>query len=87
MRRAQERPPSQQPLARELDLAGGLAGAEAALGDAQAAAVGELELVLVGVPGAGAVVREVDAGEGVGAEVVVAGCCFCTHTHIYMSAF
>ncbi|PWI70818.1 50S ribosomal protein L27 [Purpureocillium lilacinum] len=61
--------PSQQPLARELDLAGGLAGAEAALGDAQAAAVGELELVLVGVPGAGTVVREVDAGEGVGAEV------------------
>ncbi|KAJ6440082.1 50S ribosomal protein L27 [Purpureocillium lavendulum] len=62
----------QQSLARQLDLARGLAGLEAALGDADAAAVGELELVLVGGPGAGAVVREVDAGEGVGAERGVA---------------
>lgn len=62
----------QQPLARQLDLARGLAGLEATPGGAYAAALGELELFLVGIPGAGAVVREVDAGEGVGAEVVVA---------------
>jgi hypothetical protein len=65
----------QQSLPRKLDLARRLALLEAALGNTHAATLNELDLVLVSVPGAGAVVGEVDAGEGVGAEVVVAGGC------------
>lgn len=66
---------SQQPLSRKLDLARSFAGLEAALGHADPLPLGQLDLVLVRVPGAGAVVREVDAGEGVGAEVLVATRC------------
>ena len=69
---------SKQALPRELDLARRLPLPEAALGDADAVPLGQLVLVLVGVPGAGAVVGEVDAGEGVGAEVLVAGSCIFT---------
>ena len=54
-------PPSEQSLARQLEFPGRLAGLEAALGDADALAVAELKLFLVRRPGAGAVVREVDA--------------------------
>lgn len=65
---------SQQALPRELDLARGLAGLEAALRDAHPLPLAELDLVLVRVPGARAVVREVHAREGVGAQVIVARC-------------
>lgn len=65
-------PSLQEALPGELDLARRLAFTEPAAGDADALTVGQLELFLVRVPGAGAVVRETDAGEGIGAEVLVA---------------
>lgn len=68
---------SEQTLARKLNLPRRLARPEPALGDARPLALCELKLVVVCVPRAGAVVREVDAGEGVGAEVPVAGGCYC----------
>lgn len=68
--------PSQQPLPRQLDLPSRLAGLEPALRHANARALTQLELVLVTRPGAGAVVREMDAGKRVWAEVVGAIGCF-----------
>lgn len=63
---------SQQALPREFYLACSLARLEAAFGKAQPLPLAELDLVLVRVPGARAVVREVHAREGVGAQILVA---------------
>lgn len=68
-------PFSQQALAGQLDLARRFAGLEAAPGNTNTLSVCELEFVLVAWPCAGAVVREMYAGEGVGAEVIGTVCC------------
>lgn len=63
---------SQKTLARQLNLPRRLACSKTTSRDADPVTVCELKLVLVCGPGARAVVGEVDAGEGVGAEVVFA---------------
>lgn len=60
----------QQPLPRQLDLLCKLAFLPPALTPADRNSLSELDLVFGSLPGAGAVVREVDAGQGAGAEVV-----------------
>lgn len=60
----------QQPLPRQLDLLRELAFLPPALAPADSNALSELNLVFCSLPSAGAVVREVDAGQGAGAEVV-----------------
>ena len=65
----------QQALPGQLNLANGLALLEAALARTDGDPLSQLDLVFDGRKRAGAVVREVDTGERIGAEVVVAvGC-------------
>jgi hypothetical protein len=66
---------SQQPLPSQINLLRKLALAPSTLGSANRNAVAEFRFIFYTLPGAGAVVREVDAGEGAGAEVVCALCC------------
>lgn len=64
-------PPLQEAFSRQLDFACCLAVLEAALGSTELLAFAKLKLFFVGVPSAWAVVREVNAGESVGAEIFV----------------
>lgn len=66
---------SKQTLPRQFNLARGFPLLEPAFRNTATLSFCELEFVVGGVPCAGAVVGEVDAGEGVGAEVVVTGGC------------
>jgi hypothetical protein len=66
--------PSQQPLPSQFDLLPEFAIGPSSLAPTDGNTITELDLIFYALPGAGAVVREVDAGKGSGAEVVRALC-------------
>ena len=61
---------SQHPLPRQLDLPCGLSLFPASFRNTNGTSVSQLHLILDGLERAGAVMREVNAGEGAGAEII-----------------